>query len=348
MLKRFAVGASLAALLTACGGGSSANNQSTMSTNVQGNQEMLSANITDPMADESANALSNAPAPVTADTAPAEAAPAEKTSVAGRGQSPQVARLLMAIQILFWFVSGLFFAIAPIEQVRSEHMIAEAAGRADLAGRRGGRAPAHRRGRSRSRPRRSSCDPARPAGRPGHGAGARPRFYDLGSGQLLSPLSAPPLSRSRKPIMRAISARPRRRWWKRNRPNIAARSPPGASLRRRRQPLLYVAADTGAVGARRSTLVAHLRFPVVAPHHGLQEPRGFQHAAADHRHRARADRDRHRAGPLPQPARLQCLAPAQAGRAGSAGGRLSKDDGEPCWVRTSDLLIKSQLLYRLS
>ena len=23
-------------------------------------------------------------------------------------------------------------------------------------------------------------------------------------------------------------------------------------------------------------------------------------------------------------------------------------NGEPCWVRTSDLLIKSQLLYRLS
>ena len=34
--------------------------------------------------------------------------------------------LLMAIQILFWFVSGLFFAIAPIEQVRSEHMKAAA------------------------------------------------------------------------------------------------------------------------------------------------------------------------------------------------------------------------------
>jgi hypothetical protein len=32
--------------------------------------------------------------------------------------------LLMAIQILFWFVSGLFFAIAPIETVRSEHRIA--------------------------------------------------------------------------------------------------------------------------------------------------------------------------------------------------------------------------------
>ncbi|HWT13135.1 MAG TPA: hypothetical protein VN231_10315, partial [Allosphingosinicella sp.] len=33
--------------------------------------------------------------------------------------------LLMALQILFWFVSGLFFALVPIERVRSEHAIAE-------------------------------------------------------------------------------------------------------------------------------------------------------------------------------------------------------------------------------
>lgn len=33
--------------------------------------------------------------------------------------------LLMAVQILFWFASGLFFAVAPIETVRSEHRIAE-------------------------------------------------------------------------------------------------------------------------------------------------------------------------------------------------------------------------------
>jgi hypothetical protein len=33
--------------------------------------------------------------------------------------------LLMAVQILFWFVSGLFFAVVPIETVRSEHRIAE-------------------------------------------------------------------------------------------------------------------------------------------------------------------------------------------------------------------------------
>lgn len=34
--------------------------------------------------------------------------------------------LLMAVQILFWFASGLFFAVYPIERVRSEHMKAEA------------------------------------------------------------------------------------------------------------------------------------------------------------------------------------------------------------------------------
>ena len=37
--------------------------------------------------------------------------------------------LLMAIQILFWFASGLFFAVFPIERVRSEHAIAEALAR---------------------------------------------------------------------------------------------------------------------------------------------------------------------------------------------------------------------------
>jgi hypothetical protein len=34
--------------------------------------------------------------------------------------------LLMAVQILFWFASGLFFAAFPIERVRSEHMKTEA------------------------------------------------------------------------------------------------------------------------------------------------------------------------------------------------------------------------------
>lgn len=33
--------------------------------------------------------------------------------------------LIVGVQVLFWFASGLFFAIAPIERVRSEHRIAE-------------------------------------------------------------------------------------------------------------------------------------------------------------------------------------------------------------------------------
>ncbi|HWH23227.1 MAG TPA: hypothetical protein VNT25_08095, partial [Allosphingosinicella sp.] len=34
--------------------------------------------------------------------------------------------LILTLPILFWFASGLFFAIAPIEKVRSEHMKSEA------------------------------------------------------------------------------------------------------------------------------------------------------------------------------------------------------------------------------
>src|SRR5262245_19602388 len=33
--------------------------------------------------------------------------------------------LLVGVQVLFWFGSGLFFTLFPIEQVRSEHRIAQ-------------------------------------------------------------------------------------------------------------------------------------------------------------------------------------------------------------------------------
>jgi hypothetical protein len=33
--------------------------------------------------------------------------------------------LIIGVQILFWFASGLFFALYPIERVRSEHRIAD-------------------------------------------------------------------------------------------------------------------------------------------------------------------------------------------------------------------------------
>src|SRR6185436_11938358 len=98
--------------------------------------------------------------------------------------------LLMAIQILFWFVSGLFFAIFPIERVRSEHMIAEASPVSlPLA-------------EAASGLQRLAMAGARPGekielrvmmGRPVAlvtGGAPRPRLYDLDSGTQISPIPA--------------------------------------------------------------------------------------------------------------------------------------------------------------
>ena len=98
--------------------------------------------------------------------------------------------LLMAIQILFWFVSGLFFAAVPIERVRSEHLKAEtpavsmrledaAAGLQRVAAQRA--APGER------------IELRTMMGRPValvNGGAPRPRLYDLSTGQQLSPIPA--------------------------------------------------------------------------------------------------------------------------------------------------------------
>jgi len=94
--------------------------------------------------------------------------------------------LIMAIQILFWFVSGLFFAVFPIERVRSEHVIAAqppvpldvaAAGLARLASARV--APGE------------TVQLRMLAGRPAALLSARegrPRLYDLATGRQISPV----------------------------------------------------------------------------------------------------------------------------------------------------------------
>ena len=161
--------------------------------------------------------------------------------------------LLMAIQILFWFVSGLFFAVVPIERVRSEHMKAAsppapielsvaAAGLQRIAGVEAG---------ERIEVRTMLGRPvALVAPREG-----RPRLYDLTDGRLLAP------------IPQALAAR------------IAEADHVGPQLAARVTPVteespeyrgalpawrvdfedganraVYVAQDTGAVTARRSTL----------------------------------------------------------------------------------------------
>jgi hypothetical protein len=94
--------------------------------------------------------------------------------------------LLMAIQILFWFASGLFFAAFPIERVRSEHMIAEQpAAPVDLA------VAAAGLGRLTAAP-AEKVELRSLLGRPVAlltARQARPRLYDLASGRLISPIT---------------------------------------------------------------------------------------------------------------------------------------------------------------
>lgn len=163
--------------------------------------------------------------------------------------------LLMALQILFWFASGLFFAWFPIERVRSEHAKAEQVGQpvpldeaaAGLARLRGtGLTGAE------------TVEVRRLAGRPvallrsGEG---RPVLYDLADARRLSPvpmtlaaeiaeadhagnLHASRISRVETETTEYRGALPA---WRVDFEDGEGRA-------------IYVAADTGQVTARRSTL----------------------------------------------------------------------------------------------
>jgi len=162
--------------------------------------------------------------------------------------------LLMAIQILFWFGSGLFFAVVPIERVRSEHMIAEREAppvpldvaadgllRLGSAGVTGDRLEI-----------RTLID--RPA-LVVHRGEARPRLFDLASGEPLSPIPVELAVRiaeadhagdaraARVELIREAGGEYRGAV-----PAWRVAFDDGANR------ALYVAADTGQVTARRSTL----------------------------------------------------------------------------------------------
>ena len=163
--------------------------------------------------------------------------------------------LVLAIPFLFWFVSGLFFAIAPIEQVRSEHMVAEqppvpisigdaAAGlqRIHAAG-----APPGEKIEFRSLLGQSVAVVTT--------TGGRPRLYELASGRQLSPIPAQ-LAKSiaetdhagDQPAVRVTLVEQESTEYRGALPAWRVDFEDGASR------ALYVAADTGAVSARRSTL----------------------------------------------------------------------------------------------
>lgn len=161
--------------------------------------------------------------------------------------------LLMVIQILFWFVSGLFFAIAPIEQVRSEHVTAAArqasvtvetaaVGLQRIAGKVAG---------ERIEIRNML---ARPVALVSAHEG-RPRLYDLTTGTQISPILAPlavqiaeaDYEGDRRATRVSLVAEESTEYrgalpaWRIDFDDEANRT-------------LYVAQDTGAVTARRSTL----------------------------------------------------------------------------------------------
>ncbi len=162
--------------------------------------------------------------------------------------------LLMAIQILFWFASGLFFAAFPIEHVRSAHAVAESpAGPVPFGTAADGLLRLGSAGVTGER-----IEIRTLLGRPVALVAAgpdRPRLYDLATGERLSPLPmdaaariaeadhAGPLRAAR--VERIAANSPEYRGtlpaWRVDFEDGAARS-------------LYVAADSGLVTARRSTL----------------------------------------------------------------------------------------------
>jgi hypothetical protein len=162
--------------------------------------------------------------------------------------------LLMAIQILFWFVSGLFFAVFPIERVRSEHVVAEPSARqvpfdttADGLLRLGSAGVTGEKIEVRMLLDRSVALVTQRDG--------RPQLYDLASGRRISPLSMNAATRIAEADHAGDSHAERVERVTENSPEYRGALPAwrvdfddGANRS------LYVAADTGAVAARRSTL----------------------------------------------------------------------------------------------
>jgi hypothetical protein len=162
--------------------------------------------------------------------------------------------LLMAVQILFWFASGLFFAAIPIERVRSEHVKAEqppapiataaaAAGLARLAA---------------AVPSAETIELRTLLGQPvalvASGA-QRPVLYDLATARRLGPIDAAAATRIAERDLAGNGRAVRALRVDKASPEYRGALPAWrVDFETGTRRSLYVAADTGAVTARRSTL----------------------------------------------------------------------------------------------
>jgi len=162
--------------------------------------------------------------------------------------------LLMAIQILFWFASGLFFAAVSIERVRSEHAVAETPAEALPFGtaadgllRLGSAGITGERIEIRTLL-------GRPVALIAAGAG-RPRLYDLATGERLSPLPMAAAARIAEADHAGGLRASRVERVEGNSPEYRGALPAWrVAFDDGAERSLYVAADSGTVTARRSTL----------------------------------------------------------------------------------------------
>ncbi len=159
--------------------------------------------------------------------------------------------LAAAVPILFWFASGLFVAAVPIERVRSEHRTADVAA-APLAVAEAGAALARLPALTAER-----IEVKRLLGRPIallHD-GKSVQMIDLASGRRLSPLPAATAARIAEADLSGSARVLRVARVTRNSPEYRGPLPAWrADFEDGTARSIYVAADTGAVTARRSTL----------------------------------------------------------------------------------------------
>jgi hypothetical protein len=163
--------------------------------------------------------------------------------------------LLMAIQILFWFASGLFFAWFPIERVRSEHAMAGAApAPVPLDAAAAGLARLRAAGVVRAETVEIKRVDGRLAALVG-GHGARPALYDLVTARRLSPIPLTLAARIAEADHAGDLRAARVTRISENDSEYRGALPAWrVDFEDGESRAVYVAADTGAVAARRSTL----------------------------------------------------------------------------------------------